>query len=312
MSTLRACGLAPPLCRSHIYLSRHHPTCRGEYAPLHPATSRLPRPFADSTTPALAQRGGRGNDSTGGRGAGLAAHAGEAAQVHDRRGHVALARPLARRPHDRLRAARRHLHDSRSRAARRRASRAASRSTRSRIFRPTASRSSSSATASQSDNLWIMNADGIEPARAHARERSEVPVADVHARRQVRRRVEGQRHLHVLRQRRRRRPASASPATRAAAGAAARPAAVAVAAPRRTSSSDPRRAKTAATSTSRCATARAAATTRPRSAGRSACSIAKRGTSSRRRTRSAAACVPSSAPTAAGSPTRRATTPRRR
>ena len=146
---------------------------------------------------------------------------------------------------------------------------------------------------SQSDNLWIMNADGIESARADARERSEIPVADLHARRQVRRGVEGQRHLHVLRERRHdggpaaHRRHGGGRAWRRRAGRRTR------SAPRRTSSSAQRRARTADTSTSRCATAPAAATTRPRSAGRSACSIARRDASSRRRTPSAAACAPS-------------------
>ena len=73
-----------------------------------------------------------------------------------------------------------------------------------------------------------MNADGTNP-RALTRENDhEVPVADVHARRQVRRRVEGQRSLHVLRERRRRR-ASASRATPRRAAARRRRAAVAAA-----------------------------------------------------------------------------------
>ena len=267
--------------------------------------------LAGIATPALAQRGGRGGDSDRRPRRGASAHADQAAQVHDRRGHLALARPLARRPHDRLRAARRHLHDS----GRRRKGDAPHE-------RPAVRRAAALLARRKIDRLRERPVAVGQPldherrrhesARAHARERSEIPVADLHARRQVRRRVEGQRHLHVLRERRDDGRHASRPATRRRRPRRGAAPAVVAAARRRTSSSAPRRARTAGTSTSRCATAPAAATTRPRSAGRSACSIARRATSSRRRTPSAAACVPRSAPTDAGSRTRRATTPRRR
>ena len=66
--------------------------------------------------------------------------------LHHRRGHVALARRLARRADDRLRAARRHLHDP-DRGGKATRITSGRRSTRSRTTRPTASRSCSSAIA---------------------------------------------------------------------------------------------------------------------------------------------------------------------
>ncbi len=78
-----------------------------------------------------------------------------------------------------------------------------------------------------------------EPARAHARQRPEVPVADVHAGRQVHRRLEGQRPLHVLRARRHD-GGLASHRRHDGAAAGRRQRAVDAAARRRTSSSAPR------------------------------------------------------------------------
>ena len=54
----------------------------------------------------------------------------------------------------------------------------------------------------------------VESARIDSRKRSAIPIAGVHAGRQVRRRIEGQRRLHVLRRAARRPPGCASPATR--------------------------------------------------------------------------------------------------
>ena len=73
-----------------------------------------------------------------------------------------------RRPADRLRPARRHLHDARSRAATAQGDQlAASRGTCSRASRPTASGSPSPSDRAGGDNIWIMKRDGTEPEAGH-------------------------------------------------------------------------------------------------------------------------------------------------
>ena len=115
-------------------------------------------------------------------------------RVHHRRSDVDVGRRLARRPHDRLRSARRPLHAADRRRRRPRASSAACRSRASRHGRPTARRSRSSPIAPASRTCGSPNADGVEPARGQQGHEDQRPAADhglagMDARRPVHRRA---------------------------------------------------------------------------------------------------------------------------
>ena len=96
----------------------------------------------------------------------------------------------------------------RSRAERRRASRAGKPFDAQPHYSPDGKSIVFVSDRAQSDNLWIMNADGTSPRADHAENDQKFQSPRLHARREVHRRVEGQRRLHVLRERRQRRHSS--------------------------------------------------------------------------------------------------------
>ena len=111
------------------------------------------------------------------------------AQVHDRRGHVDVARRLARRAHDRLRPRSATSTRCRSAAARPRGSRAARASTGSRASRPTAKSIVFVSDRSGSENLWLVDADGQRVRPITNGRNAGVRLARLHAGRPVHRRA---------------------------------------------------------------------------------------------------------------------------
>src|SRR5215510_14261852 len=238
-------------------------------------------------SPAFAQRGGRGNDSTGGRGAGLPLTPAKPLKFTTDEGTwLSLdVSPDGRTIVFELLGDIYTLPITGGKA---------SRITSGQMFdaQPHYSPDGKSivfvSDRSQSDNLWVMNADGTNP-RALTREndqRFQSPTFTPDGKYVLATKVNdvfmyyaGGGSTSGLR---------LTGDTTAGRGG---PAGGGVAATRRTSSSAQRRAQMAATSTSRCETPPAAGTTRPRWASRSACWTARPDKSSRRRTRSAAACV---------------------